>query len=148
MQRKRNTGCIVNYSYNKYHRSAEKICYYYDVHQLCTLRVVSADIQCKSVRSFSMDNRLWQLGCRYAVLTIQSVHSLLNGLFTLFQNTFSNLAAYMFCCVYSTVLKESYFHWLFGALEPDYFGTVDVDSGKATLFIPRLHESYLVWSGQ
>jgi Xaa-Pro dipeptidase len=44
--------------------------------------------------------------------------------------------------------QESYFHWAFGALEPDCFGAIDVDSGKTTLFTPRLPESYLVWSGK
>jgi Aminopeptidase P, N-terminal domain len=44
--------------------------------------------------------------------------------------------------------KESYFHWLFGVPEPDYFGALDVDTGKSMLFIPRLPESYMVWSGQ
>jgi len=44
--------------------------------------------------------------------------------------------------------QESFFHWLFATLEPDCYAALDVDSGKATLFIPRLHESYIIWSGQ
>lgn len=44
--------------------------------------------------------------------------------------------------------QESFFQWLFGVTEPDFFGAVDVDSGSSMLFIPRLPESYLVWSGQ
>lgn len=49
---------------------------------------------------------------------------------------------------HSPFRQESYFHWLFGVPEPDYFGALDVDTGKSMLFIPRLPESYMVWSGQ
>jgi Xaa-Pro dipeptidase len=44
--------------------------------------------------------------------------------------------------------QESYFHWAFGVLESDCFGAIDVDTGKTILFIPRLPESYLIWSGK
>ena len=46
------------------------------------------------------------------------------------------------------MLKESYFHWAFGVLEPDFYGAIDMQTGKSVLFIPRLHESYLIWSGK
>ena len=26
--------------------------------------------------------------------------------------------------------QESYFHWCFGVLEPDYYGAIDVDTGR------------------
>jgi len=32
--------------------------------------------------------------------------------------------------------------------EPDYFGTLDLATGKATLFIPRLPAEYAVWMGK
>ena len=44
--------------------------------------------------------------------------------------------------------QESYFHWLFGGLEPGCYGTLEVDSGKSILFIPRLPEEYAVWMGK
>ncbi|XP_074645434.1 xaa-Pro dipeptidase-like isoform X2 [Tubulanus polymorphus] len=44
--------------------------------------------------------------------------------------------------------QESYFHWAFGVLEPDVFGTIDVDTGKAELFFPKLHPDYAVWMGK
>ncbi|XP_062997408.1 xaa-Pro dipeptidase isoform X2 [Elgaria multicarinata webbii] len=44
--------------------------------------------------------------------------------------------------------QESYFHWTFGVIEPDCYGAVEVDSGNAVLFIPRLPESYAVWMGK
>ncbi len=43
--------------------------------------------------------------------------------------------------------QEAFFHWAFGILEPDCYGTIDVASGKATIFIPRLPEEYAVWMG-
>jgi Xaa-Pro dipeptidase len=49
---------------------------------------------------------------------------------------------------HSVFRQESYFQWLFGAGEADFFGAVDVDTGKAIIFIPRLPDAYLVWSGQ
>ena len=43
--------------------------------------------------------------------------------------------------------QESSFHWAFGVREPDCLGAVEVASGRATLFIPRLPEAYRVWMG-
>lgn len=37
---------------------------------------------------------------------------------------------------------------MFGVKEPDFFGALDVDSGKSMLFIPRLPEEYVVWMGK
>ena len=44
--------------------------------------------------------------------------------------------------------QESFFHYLFGVDEEDYFGAIDIASGEATLFMPRLPSSYAVWMGQ
>jgi len=33
-------------------------------------------------------------------------------------------------------------------LEPDFYGALDVETGKSVLFIPRLPDAYLVWSGK
>uniref|UniRef100_H9GK15 Xaa-Pro dipeptidase n=1 Tax=Anolis carolinensis TaxID=28377 RepID=H9GK15_ANOCA len=43
--------------------------------------------------------------------------------------------------------QESYFHWTFGVTEADCYGAVDVDTGNAILFVPRLPENYAVWMG-
>ncbi|ESO13045.1 hypothetical protein HELRODRAFT_153989 [Helobdella robusta] len=48
----------------------------------------------------------------------------------------------------SAFRQESFFHWLFGVTEPDYYGLLEVSTGKAILFIPRLPESYAVWMGK
>lgn len=44
--------------------------------------------------------------------------------------------------------QESFFQYLFGVKEPGFLGAVEVDSGRATLFMPRLPESYAVWMGR
>jgi len=54
----------------------------------------------------------------------------------------------MCTCVEHVRLKESYFHWTFGVLEPDFYGALDVETGKSVLFIPRLPDAYLIWSGK
>jgi Xaa-Pro dipeptidase len=42
--------------------------------------------------------------------------------------------------------QESFFHYLFGVAEPDFFGAILVD-GTTLLFIPRLPDEYKVWMG-
>ncbi|KAJ4913410.1 Metallopeptidase M24 family protein [Raphanus sativus] len=44
--------------------------------------------------------------------------------------------------------QESYFAYLFGVKEPDFYGAIDIGSGKSILFIPRLPEDYAVWLGE
>ena len=43
--------------------------------------------------------------------------------------------------------QESNFHYLFGVAEPDCFGTIETDSGRTALFVPRLPPEYAVWMG-
>lgn len=44
--------------------------------------------------------------------------------------------------------QESYFHYLFGVKEPDYWGAIDVDSGRTVLFVPRLPKEYATIMGR
>lgn len=44
--------------------------------------------------------------------------------------------------------QESFFQYLFGVKEPDCFGVLDVKSGEATLFVPRLPDDYATWMGR
>jgi len=44
--------------------------------------------------------------------------------------------------------QESFFHWAFGVLEPDFFGVIEIESGSSHLFIPHFPESYGVWMGK
>ncbi|KAL0558475.1 hypothetical protein IC582_003048 [Cucumis melo] len=44
--------------------------------------------------------------------------------------------------------QESYFAYLFGVIEPGFYGAIDIASGKSILFAPKLPPDYAVWSGE
>lgn len=51
-------------------------------------------------------------------------------------------------CMYFVDGQESYFHWVFGVREADCLGSLEVDTGRSTLFIPRLPDVYATWMGK
>ncbi|XP_031784394.1 xaa-Pro dipeptidase isoform X2 [Nasonia vitripennis] len=44
--------------------------------------------------------------------------------------------------------QESFFQWCFGVEEPGCYGALDLDSGAALLFFPRLPAEYATWMGR
>jgi len=44
--------------------------------------------------------------------------------------------------------QESYFQWLFGVKEPEWFGAVDLATGKGHLFMPRIAKQLSAWIGR
>jgi Xaa-Pro dipeptidase len=44
--------------------------------------------------------------------------------------------------------QESFFQYLFGVKEPGFYGAVEVGSGRAHLFMPRLPSAWAVWMGK
>ncbi|KAL3928011.1 MAG: hypothetical protein SGPRY_002570, partial [Prymnesium sp.] len=44
--------------------------------------------------------------------------------------------------------QESFFAYLLGVLEPDCYATIELPSGRTTLFVPRLPAEYAVWMGE
>jgi len=59
----------------------------------------------------------------------------------------SNLSHY--CTDVDYVFRqESFFHWTFGVSEPDCYGLIQVSSGKAHLFFPRIPEAHTIWLGK
>ena len=54
-----------------------------------------------------------------------------------------------YCSDHEDVFRqESYFHWTFGVTEPDFYGAIEVDSGKSILFPPHLPPEYGTWMGK
>ncbi len=44
--------------------------------------------------------------------------------------------------------QESFFQYLFGVKEPGFYGAIELATGRATLFMPRLPEVWAVWMGR
>ena len=44
--------------------------------------------------------------------------------------------------------QESYFNYLFGVAEPDWYGAIELPTGRTTLFCARLPPEYAVWMGR
>jgi Xaa-Pro dipeptidase len=49
--------------------------------------------------------------------------------------------------LYTKKINSRNFRYLFGSNLPDCLGAIEVDTGKAILFIPKLPEEYAVWLG-
>ena len=43
--------------------------------------------------------------------------------------------------------QESFFHYLFGVEEEDFFGAIDLRTEQTILFMPKLPDAYAVWMG-
>lgn len=41
--------------------------------------------------------------------------------------------------------QEAFFYYLFGVTEMDSFGTIDFESGKTTVFVPKMDNFYKIW---
>jgi Xaa-Pro dipeptidase len=44
--------------------------------------------------------------------------------------------------------QNSHFLWAFGVNIPDCYGSINVDDGTSTLFVPRLPASFAIWMGK
>ncbi|XP_046661345.1 xaa-Pro dipeptidase isoform X2 [Homalodisca vitripennis] len=43
--------------------------------------------------------------------------------------------------------QESYFHWMFGVDEPDFYGALDLATGRSYLFAPQFNEDHTIYMG-
>ena len=44
--------------------------------------------------------------------------------------------------------QDSWFNYLFGVKEPEFYGAIRVKDGHTVLFMPRLDDSYRIWCGE
>ena len=43
--------------------------------------------------------------------------------------------------------QESFFQWAFGVKEPDFNGTIDVATGRSTLYVPKRSDAWRIIMG-
>ncbi|THD25814.1 Peptidase D [Fasciola hepatica] len=44
--------------------------------------------------------------------------------------------------------QESFFHWAFGALEPDWYGAIEISTARTILFVPRIPDAVALYDGK
>ncbi|KAL5021319.1 hypothetical protein ScPMuIL_000474 [Solemya velum] len=111
--------------------------------------MASARVQpayCRGTHTIVVSMELFGLNRKRLCEQLRSSKNVPQGAFVLLQGGESETR---YCSDHEPLFRqESYFHWTFGVEEPDFYGGVEVDTGKAILFPPKLPDEYAVWMGR
>ncbi|XP_067651229.1 xaa-Pro dipeptidase-like isoform X1 [Haliotis asinina] len=101
---------------------------------------------CRGTHTLSVPMELFRENCRRLSEQLRQNKDVPDGAIVLLQGGESTTR---YCSDNEPIFRqESYFHWAFGVEEPDFYGAVEVATGRTILFAPKLPASYGVWMGK
>ncbi|KAF7255344.1 hypothetical protein EG68_07419 [Paragonimus skrjabini miyazakii] len=112
----------------------------YQLGQKCLAIYMNLHLQNRQRLCTRLQNRLEQLIAekRTSVTNLKGVYVLLQGGTDTYRGDSDSATVFR---------QESFFHWAFGGLEPDWYGAIEVATGRSILFTCRIPDDVAAYDG-